>query len=359
MFTRFLSFKGGDEMKKKEFVDLERDAEGKLIRYIRFERLKEKAYRKWLDHLSEDEIIFQHLYKNQDVHSFCELVYQFEKENNSSENAIYALSFDLLLPYSVNTLEMKKKLIKAFIRQYRGDLAIHINYFVVEYCQGKGTYLKIIVFEREYLNKKVMQRYKQDVCTYPIINGKRTKKLIHPCGSVKKDKQGKKIKKHVLFGNKLRLFNFPNEHMLKIALTQMIENALHTAFTVKYETKLRFKRKTVYSTANRFKRIVAQRINQLKTYIESKLNYYYKRYKRISEGYDDLEYENSIERMQLLKINTIYYKIAGIFEANEYIEDQNLYPINYRYVRLPDLSRSIEKIIAFFHRNLEHFGFKF
>ncbi len=355
--VRLFLFKGGEKM--RDVVEIEKNQDGATISYARYERMHQFDFNQLINTLDEYNIIFQHIKNGMGIKKFLEKVKEFEDIENKSPNKVYAITFDILLPYEINTQEKKKRFIQAFKKQLFPDIAIYLNYFVIEYEKGKGTYLKFVVFERQLIDKEKAIRYRNPVYTYKKINGERVKIQTRSTGQIKRDKQGKKVMKYIAFGNKLRFFNFANEFLLKDALSQMIESALNSAFTVKYTDKLQFIKKTVFSSSNRFKRLAALAINRLKHLIEMKLNTLYIPYKKVLDGYIESQYMFAVERRIVFEIKSLFNSIEKIFKENVFVDiDGNVYEINYRYVLLPKLNQNIDAVLNYFDLIFENLKMK-
>lgn len=343
----------------RDVVEIEKNQDGATISYARYERMHQFDFNQLINTLDEYNIIFQHIKNGMGIKKFLEKVKEFEDIENKSPNKVYAITFDILLPYEINTQEKKKRFIQAFKKQLFPDIAIYLNYFVIEYEKGKGTYLKFVVFERQLIDKEKAIRYRNPVYTYKKINGERVKIQTRSTGQIKRDKQGKKVMKYIAFGNKLRFFNFANEFLLKDTLSQMIESALNSAFTVKYTDKLQFIKKTVFSSSNRFKRLAALAINRLKHLIEMKLNTLYIPYKKVLDGYIESQYMFAVERRIVFEIKSLFNSIEKIFKENVFVDiDGNVYEINYRYVLLPKLNQNIDAVLNYFDLKFENLKMK-
>ncbi len=341
---------------KQDIIEISQNQDGKSILYARFERLHEDEYLLLMKEVKEKKIIYKNIKNDIDINEFLEKVYYFEKNHNKFQNKIFALSFEILLPEKINTTEKKLNFIKAFKKQLLADISIYLNCFAMEYQKGRGTYLKLIVFERVYIGKTVNKRYKKPCYTYPKINGETVQIMTRKANTIMRDKLGNKIKEYVVFGDKLRFYNFSSINEYRIRLTQMIETAITKTFTIKYTGCLRFKRKTVYATANRFKRAVAILINQVKQEIETALNQHYLPLLRQLEAEDERYYiKYSPEAYKLAKLKAIFNEIEGVFNQNKLVLNGNEYLINYRYVLLPDLKISLVKLKQFFYKKIENF----
>lgn len=343
----------------RDVVEIEKNQDGTTISYARYERIHEFDFNQLINTIDQQNIIFQHIKNGIGIKKFLEKVKEFESKENKSTNRVYAITFDILLPYKINTKEKKKRFIQAFKKQLFTDIAIYLNYFVIEYKKGKGTYLKFVIFERQLIDKEKAERYRNSVYTYKKENGERIAIKTSSTGQIKRDKNGKKVMKYVAFGNKLRFFNFSSELQLKAALSNMIESALNSTFTVKYVDKLQFIKKTVFASSNRFKRLTALAINRLKHMIETKLNKLYIPYKKILDHYDESQYMFSAERRIVSEIKHLFYSIESVFKNNAYIDHEGkVYEINYRYVLLPKLNQNIEVVLNDFDLKFENLKVK-
>lgn len=353
---RFI-LKGGNKV--NDVVVIERNQNEQTIAYARFERLYESEFNILRNTIQESNIIVNHIKNNIELNTFLNMIYDFEIENNKSKNRVFALSYTILLPRLINTKEKKIAYIKEFRKLLLPDVVTYLNYFVIEEKKGKGTYLRLIVFERTLIDKEIVQRYKTPVYTYKKVDGERIQIKTREAKQIKRDRSGKKIKKYVAFSDKLRFFNFKNTSELREKFISIIETALKKVFTVRYIDKLRFKRKKVWGNSNRFKIAVAIAINHTKEYIEVNLNKHYCSLKRILDNVQDRHYHFTIERIQMAVLLKIYYEIESIFENNLFKVEEKEAQINYKYIKLPELKENLIQLTAYFNRKMQEFESKF
>lgn len=367
MFTRFLSFKGGDEMRDEALL-LEKDQSGNLISYVRLERIYEREFLKMMetaDYLGKNLILQKHSANN--LSSFMQKVYDFEMQHNKKEKRIFAVALNILLPRSIDSDDLKKKFIRHFFKCLIPDCHINISYYAYSYSQGEGNYIRLIIFERAYLNKRFYVRYKQDYYTYTknkegVLEARKTRKK----GDFKLNEHGKKIKELVLFSEKLRLFNFSTISEFKNKTREVMETALKMiSDRTKEVNKLRFKKKTLYVNMRRMKKRIIIEINQFKAKLEYYLNQHYSPlHYSLSTEYESYDYElarlnNKSEKEQLTDLKKIYDWISGIFEKNVFFYKQENRYINYRYVPLDKLKENIELLFDLFMVKLSNYCQKF
>lgn len=341
-------------------MNIKIDQNKNIVSYVRYENLHEKEFKQLKKYINKNtkNIIVNHV-KDNSVNSFLSKVYEFEKSKeynyqNNKKNSIYAVSLEILLPQYITTLQQKRKLINWYIRYLLADLKIYLNYFVYELKKGRGTYLKFIIFEREYINSEVYERYNKNYYTHFYDeNGIKQKKIKIEKGTVKKDEQGNKIKKFVLFGNKMRLLNEASFSYLIHRCKQILADAYKRITQQKIEFTLRFKRRYGYKTMHKLKRKVIQIINQCKTTIENKLNEQYTQLYKQLDNFDDRYYKYSSEQLKIRKLYRLFSKIEHIFEKNEFVYNGEKYRINYRYVNLVELKESIQNLMEYFEEEYQ------
>lgn len=351
----------------EKIIELQRDQNGKLITYVRFSRIYADEFKKLTE---ETNYLGKYLVIDctplSNLENFMNKVYDFEMTNNPKENRIFAISIDLLIPKNLTENHLKRKLIKHFMKCYVPEAKLKINYYAYSYTKGEGNYIRLIIFEREYLNKRKYERYKQNYYTYiKDDKGELISKKIRNKGDYKLNEKGKRIKTKVLFSDKLRLFNFSTKEQLKTKVGEVVDTAIKM-LNVKIEEKkmLKFDKVTLFSSADRIRRRVIIAINQFKIKLEYHLNQYYTPLQQIVESIEaSYDYKiarwNSInERERLASLIDIFNWLKQIFNDNRFFAPGER-RINYNFVPLPELEKNISELFELFLERMKKFRQKF
>lgn len=258
------------------------------------------------------------------------------KKNFKTKEAQFGIEITLLLPVkNWNTNELIKVVstfVKMVIQKEKG-----LKYISYTFKKGKGQYIGIYIYDREYTGSKVSKRYKRDF----VIN-KNTRKvcsyshpeaiILHKKGDLIIDEEGKTVKE-VFKSTKTRIFAFKKEGYN--AYIQMFRDYFLQTL-LKLNAKIRrgfiLQRKNLNKAYNRFAKRIIVANNQLIQYIQNEINYYYNASLRVPDGYDIYKnggsFEEGIETKLSKDIESLLSKYRNIFLSNVYYFKDSEYKLD-------------------------------
>lgn len=340
----------------EEYGDIAIDTNtGELKSYINFQFLH---YNQMRAEIKNSYTILVKKNIDSDPQAFFKKLIKYEKENEykysgkpgkKKYKTIYGVKLEVLLPKKIKSNLNIKTFINSFMEQLN-PLNYKIPWIAYVVKKGNGSYVNFLISERQFLNHNEYLRYTRN---YYAKNGS----VLHKKGEFKLSVEGKRIKKHVMFSRKCRLFTL--DRPFKWIMNQLFEKFdVAIRKVIKFiKTRWRLKVKKAKQCWHYFNRKAVMEVNHSKKYIEYYCNFALDHQRGYIMDYHlDPRYEaKSFPVPKFKELEKLFYKYQARFEKGSFHDSlKQKRQIDYKGVPLPTLRENINELLLEFKIELNY-----